>query len=62
MTAHQEEFLKKLGELTREFGIKIGGCGCCGSPFANSLENEEYGPEYRYVADENCDGLMWKKT
>jgi Fe-S oxidoreductase len=28
-----EEFLKKLSQLTQEYGISINGCGCCGSPY-----------------------------
>ena len=26
-------FLEKLSELTMAYGIAIGGCGCCGSPY-----------------------------
>lgn len=26
-------FLEKLSELTMIYGIAIGGCGCCGSPY-----------------------------
>lgn len=28
-----EGFLEKLNELTLSYGIVIGGCGCCGSPY-----------------------------
>ena len=29
----KELFLKELGELSKKYGLYIGGCGCCGSPF-----------------------------
>lgn len=28
-----KEFLKELTELTNRYEIRIGGCGCCGSPY-----------------------------
>lgn len=28
-----EGFLEKLSELSLSYGIAIGGCGCCGSPY-----------------------------
>ncbi len=28
-----DEFLEKLSLLTKEYGISINGCGCCGSPY-----------------------------
>lgn len=33
-----EEFLKKLSQLTQEYGISINGCGCCGSPYLEAGE------------------------
>lgn len=30
-------FLNDLNELTRQHGIVIGGCGCCGSPYLMSF-------------------------
>ena len=32
------EFLKELSSLTDEYGLVIRGCGCCGSPYVQSLE------------------------
>lgn len=45
-----EGFLEELKELTLSYGIVIGGCGCCGSPYLldrdgsteiNSLQHDE---------------------
>lgn len=33
MTDNEKKFLIGLAMLTRETGVEIGGCGCCGSPF-----------------------------
>jgi len=32
-TEAEKKFIIGLEKLTRETGIAIGGCGCCGSPF-----------------------------
>lgn len=34
-----EGFLKELTELTHKYGIQIGGCGCCGSPYLLELNS-----------------------
>jgi len=36
-----EQFLNELTELTKKYGLAIGGCGCCGSPWLDNLENDE---------------------
>ena len=33
----KEQFLLKLEALTRETGIAIAGCGCCGSPWLEEV-------------------------
>ena len=38
-------FLHKLHKLTKETGLVIGGCGCCGSPWISRIGLD------RYVAD-----------
>lgn len=30
-------FLTELGELSKKYGIEIGGCGCCGSPYLDYM-------------------------
>jgi hypothetical protein len=36
-----KQFILRLTALTREFGIAIGGCGCCGSPYLTEAKNTE---------------------
>ena len=38
MTEAEKRFLIGLTKLTKETGIKIKGCGCCGSPFLAKCE------------------------
>lgn len=33
------EFLTELTKLTDKYGIEIGGCGCCGSPWIININN-----------------------
>lgn len=37
-------FLDELTQLSRRYGLVVGGCGCCGSPNLMDLDNEEPGP------------------
>ena len=43
-----ELFLKELAELTKKYGLVIGGCGCCGSPWIEDLEQKNYINNLRY--------------
>ena len=36
-----EMFLKELTELTNKYGIAIGGCGCCGSPWVYDTTSDD---------------------
>jgi hypothetical protein len=35
-----ELFLKDLSELTKKYGLVIRGCGCCGSPWIENLQED----------------------
>lgn len=39
----EHAFLAGLASLTRETGIKIAGCGCCGSPELMEASGDELG-------------------
>ncbi len=43
MTIGEKEraFLIELEKLTRETGIKVEGCGCCGSPYLERVSSEK---------------------
>lgn len=43
MNDKEKAFLIGLEKLTRETGITIGGCSCCGSPFLRELKESESG-------------------
>lgn len=50
-----DAFLKELTELTQKHGLKIGGCGDCGSPWvcdlkergSNQIDHLYYCPEHK---------------
>ena len=35
-----EGFLTELTELTLKYGVTIGGCGCCGSPYLTDINGD----------------------
>ena len=37
----ERAFMLGLEKLTRDTGVCIAGCGCCGSPYLDRLTNEE---------------------
>lgn len=41
-----EEFLRELTLLTHKYGIGIGGCGCCSSPYLLTLDKSDTGKKY----------------
>lgn len=57
----QEKFLVELAKLTQKYGISIGGCGCCGSPWLAQTEKKGHyvchgGDRLSYV--EQSDGTV----
>jgi hypothetical protein len=59
MDENKIKFLQGLEKLTRETGVSIGGCGCCGSPFLSELEIKDLVFECGYAAEENGDKVCW---
>ena len=57
-TDQVKEFVRELSKLSRRHKIKIGGCGCCGSPFLIPMEKDDG----RYEVDsKDFDKLTWKR-
>ena len=52
------DFLRDLRELALKHGLKVGGCGCCGSPFLMELEDDEW-DGFTYVCDQDGERLRW---
>ena len=57
ITEKERQFILELNCLTRKHRIKIGGCGCCGSPFLEEIEKEP-GPNDGYACDGSTE-LEW---
>ena len=41
MSENLDKFLEELAELSVKYGFAIGGCGCCGSPYIETLSGRE---------------------
>ena len=71
MNTKQREFIIELETLTRKYGISIGGCGCCGSPWLEDdadVSDDQSGyayykgdnrPNYSYDEGDECINLRW---
>ncbi len=61
MTNTEALFLEELTALSRKHGIKIDGCGCCGSPYLSDLDDEDKHPKAKYVTGKRCDEgrILW---
>lgn len=54
-------FLRDLGMLSTIYGVKIMGCGCCGSPFLDvDKEDKERYDATAYEVDADMDNLRPK--
>lgn len=53
-------FLADLSELSRRHGIKVGACGCCGSPWLFGIKPEQIVGHYVLGRPESHDQLEWK--
>lgn len=42
----QREFLKELHALCKKWNVKIGGCGCCGSPWVTFSDDTIFNDVY----------------
>lgn len=51
MEEKKKQFILGLAELTRKYGIAIGGCGCCGSPFL--CDPEDVGEQCGYMLNDD---------
>jgi len=58
MEDKEREFIIALEKLTRETGIAIGGCGCCGSPRLDKINLAKESKLAGYGTDGSCD-IMW---
>jgi hypothetical protein len=44
-----DEFMKELSALTQKYGISIGGCGCCHSPWLWNISEKDFvGDDLKY--------------
>jgi hypothetical protein len=58
MTDKQRAFLTELRELTLKHGLLISGCGCCGSPYLEEVQEarDNFGS---YTCDERGENVEW---
>jgi hypothetical protein len=53
---NEADFLLKLSELSNQYGIKISGCGCCGSPWLQTFDvpadSAKHGKYIKQVSDD----------
>ena len=53
------EFLIGLAKLTRETGICISGCGCCGSPALDAMDDDELPDERAGYGYGSAGEVLW---
>lgn len=42
----KQQFISELTSLSQKYGLTIGGCGCCGSPWVAEMEPSEKNGSY----------------
>ena len=52
------QFLIDLAVLSQKYGIKIEGCGCCGSPALVQIKPEET-KNFHYIVNDKSENLTW---
>jgi len=57
MTSIERQFLSELTAISAKYGIKIYGCGCCGSPLLQKMDPAENVPEAGYASDPKAEGM-----
>jgi hypothetical protein len=55
----REKFLAELTKISRQFGIVVDGCGCCGSPYLREIDEGAAG---EYVEDGGISDFEWKEA
>lgn len=56
MTDNERNFIIELEQISRKYGLHIYGCGCCGSPSLEKLEDKQLVSEAGYVYENE---LQW---
>lgn len=56
MTDNERNFIIELEALSRKYKLQIYGCGCCGSPSVDPIEEKELVSEAGYIYE---DKLEW---
>jgi len=52
-----KDFLTELTVLSNKYGVKIEGCGCCGSPTLTQIKPEMMNGSYKI--DKENENLRW---
>jgi hypothetical protein len=55
----EKEFLIGLEKISRETGVIVEGCGCCGSPSLRTLDSSDMPPEAGYAFGNDLCEIAW---
>lgn len=56
MTDNERNFIIELEQLSRKYKLQIAGCGCCGSPSIEAIEDVDLAEQAGYMYE---DQLRW---